>query len=78
MKALFSRLCEFYDHYFELLHRYLHPDVIEFHDDWGSQRAPLFSLETCREMLVPYLKRVVESCHKYGMIFQFHCCGKND
>lgn len=24
-----------------------------FHDDWGAQLAPFFSLDTCRKMLVP-------------------------
>ena len=76
LKALFDRLCDFYDHYIELIAKYLHADVIEFHDDWGSQRAPLFSLDTCREMLLPYLKRVVNACHRNGMLFQMHCCGK--
>lgn len=78
VKALFSQLCLFYDEYFERLADYFHTDVIQFHDDWGSQRAPMFSLQVCNEMLTPYLKRVVESCHKRGMIFEFHCCGKNE
>ena len=47
------------------------PTASHFHDDWGSQRAPFFSLDTCREMLVPYMKRVVESCHKRGILFDF-------
>jgi hypothetical protein len=76
LKALFSRLCDFYDHYIELIAKYLHPDVIEFHDDWGSQRAPLFSLQTCQEMIQPYLKRVVDACHRNGLLFQMHSCGK--
>lgn len=78
VQALFDRLCEFYDEYFERISNYFHTDVIQFHDDWGSQRAPMFSLEICNKMLTPYLKRVVESCHKWGMIFEFHCCGKNE
>ena len=28
-------------------------DHLFFHDDWGTQLAPFFSLDTCREMLVP-------------------------
>lgn len=78
VKALFSRLCDFYDDLIGRFHKYFHVDVIHFHDDWGSQRAPLFSIETVREMIAPYIKRVVESCHKRGIIFDFHCCGKNE
>lgn len=75
---LFERLCEFYDGLFAKFAQWYHPTFLWFHDDWGTQRAPFFSLETCREMLVPYLKRVVESAHKYGIGFEFHSCGKNE
>ncbi len=74
--GLFSRLCDFYDELIGYYAKYFHPYSIHFHDDWGSQRAPFFSLDTCREMLVPYMKRVVESCHKRGILFDFHCCGQ--
>lgn len=75
---LFDALCNFYDKLFEIYRNHYNADVIYFHDDWGSQRAPFFSLSTVREMLVPYLSRVVESCHRRGMYFEFHSCGKNE
>jgi len=49
-----------------------------FNDDWGTQRGPQFSIETASEMLVPYIRRIVESCHNHDMYFELHCCGKND
>ena len=73
---LFERLTDYYDELFDYFERYYHPDLIYFHDDWGSQRAPLFSLETVREMLVPYMKQVVESAHRHGMVFELHSFGK--
>ena len=76
--GLFDRLCIYYDELFFYLAKWFEPDLLWFHDDWGSQRAGLFSLKTCREMIVPYLKRVVDSAHKYGIGFEFHCCGKNE
>lgn len=75
---LFDRLASFYDELFYYMAKWFQPDILWFHDDWGSQRAPLFSLEICREMLVPYLKRAVESAHNYGIGFEFHSCGKNE
>ena len=75
---LFDRLATFYDEYMCYYKKYLDCDVINFHDDWGSQRAPFFSLATVREMIVPYLKRVVDSAHKYGMKLDLHSCGKNE
>jgi hypothetical protein len=77
--GLFDKLCDFYDDYIGYVKKYFpFVDIICFHDDWGSQRAPFFSLATCREMLVPYLKRVADSCHKNGFFLHLHCCGKNE
>lgn len=53
-------------------------DGIWFHDDWGSQRAPFFSLDVVMEMVVPYVKRVREFCHSIDVKFDFHSCGKNE
>ena len=73
---LFDKLCDMYDELFDKIHKYLNTDIIYFHDDWGSQRAPFFSKAVCEEMLVPYLKRVCESAHKRGMYIDFHSCGQ--
>ncbi len=75
---LFDRLADFYDQMIGLMHQHFKPDVICIHDDWGSQNSSFFSLSTCREMLVPYLKRVAQSCHKRGIYLNLHSCGKND
>lgn len=53
-------------------------DILYVHDDWGSQRAPFFSPDTCMEMLVPHVKRLVDYAHSLGMRYEFHSCGKNE
>ena len=54
-------------------------DAVNFHDDWGSQRAPFFSLDVCMEMIVPALKKVVSFVHNdLGLFFDMHSCGKNE
>ncbi|MDR0459308.1 MAG: hypothetical protein LBG68_02440 [Coriobacteriales bacterium] len=54
-------------------------DAINFHDDWGSQRAPFFSKDVCMEMIVPALKKVVSFVHDdLGLFFDMHSCGKNE
>ena len=75
-KALFQALTDFYKKLIDKYVQYYAIDVIHFHDDWGSQRSPFFSLTTCREMLVPYLKQIVDHCHSKGKIFELHSCGK--
>ena len=53
-------------------------DGIWFHDDWGAQRAPFFSLEVAMEMIAPHIKKVADFCHSLGVFFDMHSCGKNE
>jgi hypothetical protein len=76
--GLFSALADCYikilDHFFDV-----YPvDCLSFHDDWGSQRSPFFSLGTAMEMIVPYIKRIVDHCHANGVFYDQHSCGKNE
>ena len=61
----------FFDYYPEI-------KLLNFHDDWGSQRAPFFSLNTLREMLVPYIRQMADFCHEHGRWFDLHSCGSNE
>ena len=75
---LFDQLADFYPKLIRKYKEYYHVEMITFHDDWGSQRAPFFSLDTVEEMLVPYLKRIVDAAHEMGLYFELHSCGKNE
>jgi len=69
------------DLYIKMIDKYIENygiDLLTFHDDWGSQRAPFFSLATAREMIVPHLKKVTDHCHASGIFFEMHSCGKNE
>lgn len=75
VKELFEALTDTYikiiDHAIEAYHI----DGYLFHDDWGSQRSPFFSANTWREMIAPYVKKMVDYCHSKGIIFELHSCG---
>ena len=75
VKELFSSLCDLYealiDHYVE----HFNMAGFLFHDDWGSQMAPFFSLSTFREMIAPYIQRLTSYCHNKSVIFELHSCG---
>ncbi|MBE6039277.1 MAG: methyltransferase [Anaerofustis stercorihominis] len=75
--ALFAKLCDLYEKMVDKFVEYYGMNQLLFHDDWGSQRAPFFSLEVCREMLVPYIGRLAEYCHSKGCSFELHSCGSN-
>lgn len=76
LHALFDALTDYYIALFEKLRTYCCIDMITFHDDWGHQLSSFFSADTCRELLLPYIRRIVEACHRNGMLFDLHCCGK--
>jgi hypothetical protein len=76
VQRLFDRLCDFYEDLIGRYKKYYPVSAIFFHDDWGGQRSPFFSVDTVREMLLPHLKRLVAYTHSLGLLFDFHSCGK--
>lgn len=72
---LFDRLAQFYIDYIDHILAHCEIDCIMIHDDWGHQRGQFFSVDTAREMLVPYFKRVFDFCHSRGIYVELHCCG---
>ncbi len=59
----------------EKIKEYYNPDVLMFHDDWGTQNNMFFSPEVWRELIKPYMKTMIEKTHELGMIFELHSCG---
>ncbi len=52
-------------------------DLIEVHDDWGSQKAPFFSQEVAEELFVPFMKQLTDRIHYWGRYALLHSCGHN-
>ena len=75
---LFTELSKTYMRIIGNMKRWFGIDGIYFHDDWGGQMAPFFSLNTCREMIGPHLKAVVDFCHANDIFFELHSCGKTE
>lgn len=75
---LFRKLVDIYKDLFACYKKYFGVNMICFHDDWGGQYAPFFSVDTCREMILPYLKQIFEEAHRLGMYVDFHSCGKHE
>ena len=77
--SLFDALTDCYIDIFSRAYNAYGFDTLNFHDDWGAQRAPFFSLDLVMEMIVPHLKKVVDFCHnELGTYFDMHSCGKNE
>lgn len=51
------------------------PDVLMFHDDWGTQKNMFFSPDTWRDLIKPQIQKAVDHCHELGVLFDMHSCG---
>lgn len=75
VKAFFDRYADFLIDYIRHTKEVCDIDCVMIHDDWGTQNGPFFSLETAREMLLPYIKRIIDYIHSEGMYYEQHSCG---
>lgn len=73
--AFFDKYADFQIDYIRRVKQVCDIDGVLIHDDWGTQNGPFFSLETAREMFLPYLKRIVDYLHSEGMYYEQHSCG---
>ena len=78
LKELFDKLSDLYCGIIDKCCQYFDIDGFQIHDDWGSQRAPFFSFEAGRELLVPYMKKVTDCIHAHGKVAELHSCGCNE
>ena len=76
--ALFDKLADMYIHFIDKYREAIDVHEVMFHDDWGSQRAPFFSVDTCIEMVAPAIRKISDWCHANDVVFQLHSCGKNE
>lgn len=73
--AFLDKLSDLYCDYIKRVSKIGRIDSVMFHDDWGTNKAPFFSLKTAEKIFVPPLKKIVDCCHELDIIFEHHCCG---
>lgn len=59
----------------QIIGRYYKPDVLCFHDDFGSNDRMLMSVNLWEEFFKEPLQRVIDETHRQGMIYEHHSCG---
>lgn len=75
LHEFFDAMTEFKLECVRLTKKHFAPDVLIFHDDWGTNLNMFFSPELWREFIKPGLKRIVDETHALGMLFEMHSCG---
>ncbi|MCD8148590.1 MAG: hypothetical protein LUE92_03285 [Clostridiales bacterium] len=54
---------------------YYKPDVLCFHDDYGSDDRMMMSVDMWEEFFKEPLRRVIQETHNQGIIYEHHSCG---
>jgi len=55
--------------------KYLQPDFLMMHDDWGNQKNMFFSPELWREIFKEPERRMVKAAHDLDIYYMHHSCG---
>lgn len=50
-------------------------DVLRVHDDYGTQKAPLFSTPMWKKFFEKHTKALADLAHRHGAYYQQHSCG---
>lgn len=73
---LFDALADYYILLADYFHRYFNMELLTIHDDWGTQISTMFSVDTHTEMILPYVKKLIDGVHAMGIFVEQHSCGK--
>ncbi|MDR2355298.1 MAG: hypothetical protein LBE16_03785 [Clostridiales Family XIII bacterium] len=74
-RALFEALVDFHIEVFDERNRAYRFDYVIYGDDWGTMRAPFFSVETMRETMLKPTARFLRHIKEAGVKTVFHNCG---
>lgn len=74
-EALFEALVDFFIKVFDARNKAYRFDYVIYGDDWGTMRAPFFSVETMRETMLQPTARFLRHIRESGVKTVFHNCG---
>lgn len=75
VRNFFEAMADYKCRLIDKISEYYKPDIICYHDDWGTQRGLFFSPEVWRDLLKEPTRRIVDHVHKKGILFELHSCG---
>jgi uroporphyrinogen decarboxylase len=75
LEALATAITDFKCRLIDKIAAHYKPDIINYHDDYGTQKNMMFAPGLWRQIFKPLMKRVVDACHSHGIIFDLHSCG---
>jgi len=77
-RAFFEAVTSYKLELMECAYEAMHPDIWTYHVDVCHANGLLISPQSFRALIKPYVARIVDAAHSYGMIAEIHTCGKFD
>ncbi|MFZ7120138.1 MAG: uroporphyrinogen decarboxylase family protein [Eubacteriaceae bacterium] len=72
MKALLRVITDHKIAYIKKISEECQPDIIFYHDDWGTKQNLFLPPKVWREMIKPLQKEISDTIHECGMIYMHH------
>lgn len=72
MAGVLREIAEYKKAYIRLVAEKIHPDIIFYHDDWGSKQNLFLPPRIWRALIKPLQKEISDVIHECGMIYMHH------
>jgi hypothetical protein len=72
MAELLRAIADFKIGYIREMAKQVHPDIIFYHDDWGSKQNVFLPPRVWREIIKPLQREIADAIHESGMIYMHH------
>jgi len=77
-REFMEELSRFHCRMYDTISKYFPTDMIMYHDDWGTERAPFFGPKMMDEIVYGPSEMFFKHVKESGVAIDFHCCGKID
>ena len=72
MAGLLRAIADYKIEYLKLAAKYFQPDIVFYHDDWGTKQSVFLPPRVWRELIKPLQKEIIQTAHDCGMIYMHH------
>ena len=72
MYGILRKIADFKIEYLKLAAKHFKPDIVFFHDDWGTKQNVFLPPEVWRELIKPLHTEIIKAAHECGIMFMHH------
>ena len=72
MAGLLRAIADYKIKYIKMISEIIHPDIIFYHDDWGTKQNLFLPPDVWRKLIKPLQREISDTIHECGMIYMHH------